>query len=248
MPQVILPEVRLAFFHGWRPSSDRTGSDGKAIKGKFGAQGIWAPGSKADQIARAAFMEAAAGKWGQNAGNVAASLSKDKKCIRVGNQMLNKDGSIRDGYADMLYVASYAQGAPAIAAHKLHNGLPVLIGENGRGYQERQVNSNQPPQLVDVTDELAFKIIKPYAGCIVNLKIDIYAMDSAPPQGKSINCSLLAVQFVRDGKAFGAGGPGTADGFGDVGGDEPAPQNTAPMFDMFATPAAAAPTTDSLFG
>ena len=59
---------------------------------------------------------------------------------------------------------------------------------------------------------------KPYGGCYVNAKIELYAMDK-PGQGKSINATLLAVQFVRDGEAF-AGGPGTADGFEDMGGDE----------------------------
>ena len=91
MPIVILPNVRLAFFHGWRPSDPRNGADGKPIAGKYGAQGIWAPGSDADKMARAAFMEAATAKWGPNAGNVVRSLSKDKKCLRVGNEMLTKD-------------------------------------------------------------------------------------------------------------------------------------------------------------
>lgn len=59
---------------------------------------------------------------------------------------------------------------------------------------------------------------KPYGGCFVNAKIELYGMDK-PGQGKSINATLLAVQFVDDGTAF-AGGPGTADGFEDIGGDE----------------------------
>lgn len=59
---------------------------------------------------------------------------------------------------------------------------------------------------------------KPYGGCYVNAKVEFYAMDK-PGFGKSINATLKAVQFVRDGQAF-AGGPGTADGFEDMGGDE----------------------------
>ena len=200
MPIVILPNVRLAFFHGWRPSDPRNGTDGKPIPGKYGAQGIWAPGSEADKMARAAFMEAATAKWGPNAGNVVRSLSKDKKCLRVGNEMLTKDGSIRDGYADMFYIASYNQSPPAIAAHKLFNGKPVLIGEDGRGYQ-----NGQPI-------EVPFEIVKPYGGCYVNLHVEIWAQDNS--FGRRINCSVLGVMFAGDGPSFGGGlVPASADEF-----------------------------------
>ena len=242
MPIVILPNVRLAFFHGWRPSDPRNGTDGKPIPGKYGAQGIWVPGSEADKMARAAFMEAATAKWGPNAGNVVRSLSKDKKCLRVGNEMLTKDGSIRDGYADMFYIASYNQSPPAIAAHKLFNGKPVLIGEDGRSYQDGK------------PIEVPFEVIKPYGGCYVNLKVDIYAMDKSG-QGKSVNATFLAVQYVGKGDAFGSGGPGTADGFGDMGGDDAAypPGTAGDAFDLFGagantTAAPAASNVDPLFG
>lgn len=68
---------------------------------------------------------------------------------------------------------------------------------------------------------------KPYGGCYVNAKIELYAMDK-PGQGKSINATLLAVQYVADGVAF-AGGPGTADGFEDMGGDEGEASGMAPI-------------------
>ena len=242
MPIVILPNVRLAFFYGWRPSDPRNGTDGKPIPGKYGAQGIWAPGSEADKMARAAFMEAATAKWGPNAGNVVRSLSKDKKCLRVGNEMLLKDGSIRPGFEGMFYIASYNQSPPAIAAHKLFNGKPVLIGEDGRSYQDGK------------PIEVPFEVIKPYGGCYVNLKVDIYAMDK-PGQGKSVNATFLAVQYVGKGDAFGSGGPGTADGFGDMGGDDAAypPGTAGDAFDLFGagantTAAPVASNVDPLFG
>ena len=56
---------------------------------------------------------------------------------------------------------------------------------------------------------------KPYGGCYVNASVDIYAQDK-PGQGKSVNATLLAVQFFKDGDAFG-GGVGTADDFEDLG-------------------------------
>ena len=59
---------------------------------------------------------------------------------------------------------------------------------------------------------------KPYAGCYVNVSIDLYAQDNS--FGKRINASLRGVQFVRDGDAFGGGGSASADEFDVVEGAE----------------------------
>lgn len=45
---------------------------------------------------------------------------------------------------------------------------------------------------------------KPYAGCIVNATIRLFAFDH-PTGGKGVSASLRAVQFVKDGESFGAG-------------------------------------------
>lgn len=52
---------------------------------------------------------------------------------------------------------------------------------------------------------------RPYSGCVVNAKVQIWAQDNQ--YGKGIRCTLEAVQFSKDGEAFGTGGPATADGF-----------------------------------
>lgn len=56
---------------------------------------------------------------------------------------------------------------------------------------------------------------KPYAGCYVNVSVDIWAQSNN--YGKRINAKLLAVQFDRDGDAF-SGGEGYSDD--DFEGDE----------------------------
>jgi hypothetical protein len=43
---------------------------------------------------------------------------------------------------------------------------------------------------------------KPYAGCYVNCTLRLWAQDNK--YGKRVNASLEAVQFARDGEAFGA--------------------------------------------
>lgn len=58
---------------------------------------------------------------------------------------------------------------------------------------------------------------KPYAGCYVNASIDVWAQENS--FGKRINAKLLAVQFNRDGDAFGGGATGSADQFDDLGDD-----------------------------
>lgn len=60
-----------------------------------------------------------------------------------------------------------------------------------------------------------------YSGCYVNAKVEFWAQDNN--WGQRVNCSLLGVQFVRDGDAFGAGAPpANPDDFPDlaVDGDE----------------------------
>jgi hypothetical protein len=52
---------------------------------------------------------------------------------------------------------------------------------------------------------------KPYAGCYVNTTVEFWAQDNS--YGKGIRCTLLGVQFLRDGDAFSAGSVATPDDF-----------------------------------
>lgn len=52
---------------------------------------------------------------------------------------------------------------------------------------------------------------KPYAGCYVNVILDVWAQ--ANEYGKRVNASLKGVQFHSDGEAFGGGGAARADDF-----------------------------------
>jgi len=184
MADIILPNVRLSFPDLHTPGQPMATASDKTPK--YGGQFIFEKGSEAFNIASAEFARVAQEKFGANWQNIVASLAKDKKCIRNGDQNLAKDGSVRDGYAGMFYIVARNKAKPAIVDQRLQ----PLTPDSG----------------------------KPYGGCFVNVKLEIYAMDR-PGQGKSINATLKAVQFVKDGTAF-AGGPGTADGFQDLGGDE----------------------------
>lgn len=55
---------------------------------------------------------------------------------------------------------------------------------------------------------------RPYAGCYVNIVVDIWAQDNS--FGKRINASLKAVQFLRDGDAFTSSPPATVEDLDDM--------------------------------
>jgi hypothetical protein len=68
------------------------------------------------------------------------------------------------------------------------------------------INSDKTP--------LTEKDGKPYAGCYVNVSIDLWPQDNK--YGKRVNAQLRGVQFVRDGDAFAAGRPADSDEFEEV--------------------------------
>lgn len=55
---------------------------------------------------------------------------------------------------------------------------------------------------------------KPYAGCYVNVTLELWAQDNN--YGKRVNATLMGVQFFRDGDAFAGGGVASEDDFDDV--------------------------------
>ena len=60
---------------------------------------------------------------------------------------------------------------------------------------------------------------KPYAGCMVNAKVELWAQ--ANEHGKAMRASLLGVQFAGDNDSFGGGGKvASAEDFPDLGVDE----------------------------
>lgn len=196
--ELFVNDVRLSFpdlRKRGRPPKDRPDEPGK-----FGCQGIFEKESPAHIALRNAVIAVAKEKWPESWAAIVKGMGNDKKCLREGDMNLDTKGKVRDEYKGMMYVkASNKDAVPLIGARakKPDGTWNILPPESG----------------------------KPYGGCVVNLKIDVYAMDSKD-HGRGIHASLLAVQFVRDGVSFG-GAPATADGFEDIEGavDEDAPQS-----------------------
>lgn len=96
-------------------------------------------------------------------------------------------------------------------------------GDNGKYEAEEGhmvINANRKEQdgrpLVVDRDRtpLVEKDGKPYAGCYVNATIEVWAQDG---QYTGMRCTLLGVQFNRDGDSFGGAGKANDDDFEDLG-------------------------------
>lgn len=72
---------------------------------------------------------------------------------------------------------------------------------------------NGPPLVLDRDGRTPLDVSsgRPYSGCVVTAKVQIWAQNN--DYGKGIRCTLEAVQFVKDADAFGGSAPASADGF-----------------------------------
>lgn len=77
----------------------------------------------------------------------------------------------------------------------------------------RRKQSAGPPLVLDVNKTpLSEKSGKPYAGCYVNMNVDIWVQTG---QFEGVRATLLGVQFVEDGDSFAAGAAVSDDDFDD---------------------------------
>lgn len=187
MAVVILKNVRLSYPDLHKPGKPLNPGDAP----KYGAQFIFSPDSDAATIAKDALTQTAKEVFGENWQRVVGAMEKTKKCLRRGDDNLTKEGAIRNGYEGNLYLVARNKSKPLLIGPRkdASGNFPVLTEESG----------------------------KPYGGCYVNVKVDIKAMKGREQIPSQIYATLLTVQFVGDGEAFGAA-PGTAEGFDDVEG------------------------------
>jgi hypothetical protein len=126
-------------------------------------------------------------------------------------------------------IAKIKEAVKAVATEKWGKDVPkslkVCIGDGEEkdydGYDGAMflsASTKTRPVIVDQKkNPLAEEDGKPYAGCYVNAAISLWAQDNQ--WGKRVNASLDAIQFVKDGDAFG-GKKTTADVFGEIEEDD----------------------------
>ena len=206
-PSVQLKRVRLTWADIYTIGKPMDGG-----KAKFKISALFAPNSEAASVASGAMIASARLLWGANAENMIRSMAANSKAIRQGNDKMDDKGNVREEYKDMLYISAANESRPQIVGPKRieQNGKMVFvdIAEDGRAYANGLL-LDPPP----------YKIVVPYRGCYVNLKVQFVAGKSFTTPDKKIlpnqvYAKLEAIQFVEDGIAFGAG-PTSAEGFGD---------------------------------
>lgn len=106
---------------------------------------------------------------------------------------------------------------------KLNQEGDVVDGFEGMFWLK--ANSPIQPTIIDRDrTELARKDGRPYPGCYVIMKVDIWPQDNV--HGKGMRAQLQGLQFLKDGDAFGGGTRSKVDDFedlSDLGDDDDAP-------------------------
>lgn len=141
---------------------------------RYEATLIVEPGSSADKAIEAGIEAAAEEKWGEKAEGVLKRLrTQNRVCYKDGNSNLDKEGEIRDGFADMKYLTPYR-------AEK-KGPVKVLNRAGGNALEEGGL-----PQNGD------------YGAAMFN----IWAQDN-PKGGQRINAEISIVMKKRDGDSLG---------------------------------------------
>lgn len=205
---VILKGVRLQWLNIYSVDQESN---------KFKVVALMKPTDESVNVAKTAMLEAAKGLWKENALNVVKSMGTNNKAVRDGNDKMDDAGNIKEQFKDMLYISASnkADRRPQIVAQKKHNGKFVHITEDGRALVDG----------IEVTaEELGYQVTTPYRGSYANIKVEFCAGKSFKTKdnktGKEevvpnqVFARILAVQFVKDGEAFG-GGSTSAEGFDD---------------------------------
>lgn len=126
-------------------------------------------------------------KWKAKGPQILAAIEDSKKFLRDGDNKLTKGGEIYDGFEGSQYVVAKNPRQPRLL-------------------NQARVELKTPRDVLNLM----------YAGAYYDIVIDAYALDKTG-QGKSVNATLLGVQFREDGDAFGGGAPAGTDDFEDLG-------------------------------
>lgn len=156
--------------------------------------------------------------WKENTPAVMQMILADRKsrCFGRGEEKVNKKTfKPYDGYVGNVYV-TIGRDTP-----------PQLIQDNG--------------QPIDPANTMAYQQIarKMYGGCFVNAAVKPWIQQNK--HGNGIRCDLIALQFAKDGEAFGEGTADASGMFAAVGNVPAFMQPAAPV--MPAAPFAHAPDT-----
>lgn len=212
-PEIIFAQnVRLSFPHLVEAHKSKMAAPNAV--GKFSADFLMPQ----DHPALAQFMqrytEMAQQKWNEHAATVMQMIQGDRKlrCFGPGTEKVDKKTfKPYSGYDGMYFISASRENSPQ------------MIRADG--------------SAVDSTNTMEYQANarKMYGGCFVNVALRPWVQENS--FGRGIRCDLVAVQFAKDGEAFGEGVTDASNMFGAVA----SPTPTAMGFGAAAAPAFAMP-------
>lgn len=195
-----LTNVRLSFpklIEAMAPQGD------PAAEKKFGADFLMEPNHPDYSRFMSEVGKVANDKWKENAGPILQLIQGDRRlrCYGKGVEKVDKK-TLKPyaGYETTVYVSGSSD----------QNHPPMMVDGNGNVVANDNTMARQA---------LARKL---YGGCYVNVALRPWCQDNK--YGRAIRCEIIAVQFAKDGDAFGE-----------------APPDVTGMFGAVAAPAAAGP-------
>lgn len=185
----VLKNVRVAYANRLTTPDAQKNDDGTTGIAKYSCTFLLDTNTKEGaaefESLKRAVVAAAKEKWPETWKNILQSLKTQARLGYNEGPHLTKSGEIRDGWEE---------GIVSVSAYRYADrGLPGLFDADLSSLGE------DPSGVI-------------YSGCVVNGKIKVWAWDHKT-YGKRIRVDLLAVQFVKDGEAFAAAAPATAEGF-----------------------------------
>lgn len=199
---IYLSNVRVSFPNLVEPKI--TKNDNGSERAAWSADLIVAPNSPQFQQVMTQVTNAATAEWKERTPMIMQMIQADRKsrCYGNGSEKINKTTLLPyDGYEGNAYVSA------------ISNRQPQMIQPNG--------------SPVDASNSMAYQAIARsiYGGCYVNAAIRIWPQDNK--HGRGIRCDLVAIQFSKDGDAFGGGGADVTGMFGAVAAPSAAPVQAA---------------------
>jgi hypothetical protein len=174
---IMLSNVRLSFPQLTEPRAFQEGQPKK-----YSADLILPLDSPDFKSFMQSISQMAQAKWGENAGAVLQMVQGDRKlrCFGMGTEKIDKK-TFKPylGYEGMAYI------------NASNGNMPQMIETSGKAVP------------IDNTMAYMAQARKMYGGCYVNAAIKPWIQDNA--FGRGIRCELVALQFAKDGEAFGEG-------------------------------------------
>lgn len=204
--KIILKEPRLAFAQIWEPKAFQAGQTEK-----FNANFLFSP---TDIFVGKLFNN---GKNKEGKDNLPTIIKGTAKTIEAAIKLV-ADDKWKDKASVVL---ASIKGNPNKFCFR--NGDTKSEYDGYAGNLFLGASSKQRPKIIDRDGKTPLTQAdgRPYSGCYVSPILDIWAYDNQ--FGKGISCTLLGMQFVRDGDAFSGGSAASDDDFEDLSGGADAP-------------------------